>query len=86
MKKVLKITVFLVIGIYFIATLINQQKILNLYANSKQSLEEKIEKEQEYSEELAVTRENMNSNEYVEEIARRELSMYYPNETLYISR
>ena len=86
MKKMLKILVFIVIGIYFIGTLINQQKILNLYANSKQTLEQKIEEEQEYSQELASAKENINSNEYVEEIARRELSMYYPNETLYISR
>ena len=86
MKKLLKIIVFIIIGIYFIATLINQQAILNLYANSKQTLEEKIQKEKEYSEELITEKENINSNEYVEEIARRELSMYYPNETLYISR
>lgn len=86
MKKILKILAFVVIGIYFIATLINQQKILNLYANSKQTLEKKIEEEQEYSQELASAKENINSNEYVEEIARRELSMYYPNETLYISK
>lgn len=86
MKKLLKILAIIVISVYFIATLINQQKILNLYANSKQTLEDKIEKEQEYSEELAITKQNINSNEYVEEIARRELSMYYPNETLYISK
>lgn len=86
MKKILKILAFVVIGIYFIATLINQQKILNLYSNSKQTLEKKIEEEQEYSQELASAKENINSNEYVEEIARRELSMYYPNETLYISK
>ena len=86
MKKLLKILAIIVISVYFIATLINQQKILNLYANSKQTLEDKIEKEQEYSEELAITKQNINSNEYVEEIARRELSMNYPNETLYISR
>ena len=86
MKKILKIIAFIIISIYFIATLINQQKILNLYSNSKQSLEEKIEQEKEYSEELTAAKENINSNEYIEEIARRELGMYYPNETLYISR
>lgn len=86
MKKLFKILAIIVISIYFIATLINQQKILNLYANSKETLEAKIKLQQEYSEELAVTKQNINSNEYVEEIARRELSMYYPNETLYISR
>ena len=86
MKRILKSIIYVVIGIYFIATLVNQQKILNLYANSKYSLESKIKEEKEYSEELEVTKENMNSNEYIEEIARRELSMYYPNETLYISK
>ena len=86
MKRILKSIIYVVIGIYFIATLVNQQKILNLYANSKYSLESKIKEEKEYSEELEITKENMNSNEYIEEIARRELSMYYPNETLYISK
>lgn len=86
MKKVLKIIIFAIICVYFIATLINQQRILDLYANSRQVLEEKIEEEQEYSEELATTKENINSNEYVEQIARRELGMYYPNETIYIGK
>ena len=86
MKKVLKIIIFAIICVYFVATLINQQRILDLYANSRQVLEEKIEEEQEYSEELAVTKENINSDEYVEQIARRELGMYYPNETIYISK
>lgn len=86
MKKILKMIIFIAIGIYVIATLVNQQKILNLYANSKQNLEEQIQLEKEYSEELAIAKENINSSEYIENIARQELSMYYPNETIYISQ
>ena len=38
----------------------------------------------EKKEELLVTQENVNSEEYIEKIAREKLDMYLPNETVYI--
>ena len=35
-------------------------------------------------EELLATQENVNSEEYIEKIAREKLEMYYPNETVFI--
>ena len=36
------------------------------------------------NEELKKMKENINSDEYIEQIAREKLGMYYPNERVYI--
>ena len=76
----------LVIGfiIYFIYTIISQQRTLNSYAQEKEQYNEQIETAQEEQEELQNMKDNINSNEYIEEIAREKLGMYYPNERVYI--
>ena len=40
--------------------------------------------EKEKQEELKTTKENINSEEYIEEVAREKLDMYLPNEKVYI--
>ena len=80
MKKIL----VLVFIIYFVYTVIAQQKTLNTYAQEKDKCNEDIEVAQEEQQELQEMKENINSDEYIEQIAREKLGMYYPNERVYI--
>ena len=70
--------------IYFAYTLIKQQQTLNSYANQKAKVNEDIEMAEEEQAELQEMKENINSDEYIEQIAREKLGMYYPNERVYI--
>ncbi len=80
LKKILIIAFIL----YFAYTLIKQQQTLNTYANQKAKYNEDIEVAQEEQAELQEMKENINSDEYIEQIARDKLGMYYPNERVYI--
>lgn len=79
-KKLLIISFIL----YFVFTLISQQKTLNAYAKEEERYNEDISAAQDEQEELKEMKENINSNEYIEQIAREKLGMYYPNERVYI--
>ena len=70
--------------IYFIYTVIAQQKTLNTYAKEKDAYNDDIEVAQEEQQDLKEMKENINSDEYIEQIAREKLGMYYPNERVYI--
>lgn len=85
-KKLLKRLIIMCIVIYTIVTFCNQQKILNTYATSKVELEKKLAEAEEYGKELQQMKENVNSNEYIEEVAREKLDMYLPNERVYINQ
>ena len=83
-KKLYKKILILLVGIYVIFTLINQQKTLNQYSQNSQELSQKIEEEKATKEELAKQKENVNSLEFIEQMAREKLDMYYPNERVYV--
>lgn len=70
--------------VYFIYTLIMQQQTLNAYAEQKEKCNNDIEIAEEQQGQLQKIKENINSNEYIEQIAREKLGMYYPNERVYI--
>ena len=70
--------------IYFVYTLIMQQKTLNSYATEQDKYNEDIEVAEEEQNELQEMKDNINSDEYIEQIAREKLGMYYPNERVYI--
>ena len=82
-SKIYKLIV-LVLFIYAAYTIYNQQIKLNNYANEKQYYEEQIADLKEEKEELMVKKENVDSPEYIEEIAREKLDMYLPNEKVYV--
>lgn len=84
LKKILKRLAIIAFLVYFIYTLISQQKVLNSYAAIKESYNEDIEVAEEEYEELQEMKDNINSDEYIEQIAREKLDMYYPNERVYI--
>ncbi len=70
--------------IYSIFTFINQQIKLNSYSKDISYYNSQIEKLKEKKEELLVDQENVNSEEYIEKVAREKLDMYLPNETVFI--
>lgn len=77
--------IFIILFIlYFIYTLISQQETLNAYAKEEDRYNKYIEIAEEEQKELKSTKENINSNEYIEHVAREKLGMYYPNERVYV--
>ena len=76
--------IFWALLVYFIYTLIMQQQTLNAYAEQKEKCNNDIEIAEEQQGQLQKIKENINSNEYIEQIAREKLGMYYPNERVYI--
>lgn len=86
MKKIYKILLIIAIAVYSIFTLINQQKTLNQYTQTCKDLAVQIDEQKEYKEELAKRKEDVNSEEFIEDMARDKLDMYLPNEKVYIDK
>lgn len=82
-KHYKKILLLLALG-YTISILISQQKMLNSYNSEIKILETKIAKEEDTKESLNQVKGNIDSTEYIEQIAREKLGMYLPNERVYI--
>ena len=83
-KKLYKKIPILFFAIYVIYTLISQQQILNSYKVEANKYTNDILQAQAEQEKLNETKNNINSNEYIEQIAREKLGMYLPNERVYI--
>ena len=83
-RKTYKKLFLLLFIIYFIYTLIMQQKTLNSYAAEQDKYNNDIEVAEDEQDELQEMKNNINSDEYIEQIAREKLGMYYPNERVYI--
>lgn len=84
LKKYYKIILVVLIAIYAISVFVSQQKMLNTYRADIETYEAKKEAETETKEELLAMKENLNSTEYIEKVAREKLGMYLPNERVYI--
>lgn len=85
-KKLYKKLLVILVLIYAIFTLANQQKVLNQYSKNSEDLAAKIEEQETYNQELIAEKENVDSKEFIEQIAREQLDMYYPNEKVYIDK
>jgi len=83
MRKLKNIAVIAFI-IYAMTTFINQEKVLSSYKKQEIEVANQIEEAKEYQEELNINKENANSLEYIEKVAREKLNMYYPNEKIYV--
>ena len=82
-NKILNIILVIAV-VYAVVTFVGQQSKLNSYNKDIAYYTAQIEELKEKKEELIATQENVNSPEYIEQIAREELDMYLPNETVYI--
>ena len=85
-KKLSKKLLFFIIFAYIIYIFIGQQKTLNSYKSAQKFYSDKLNKQLAYQESLYITKENINSKEYIEEVAREKLDMYLPNERVYIDK
>lgn len=85
-KKLLKRLIILSIAIYFMFTLINQQKTLNQYSQNSEELNTQIAEAEDEKEKLTNQKDNVDSLEFIEQTAREKLDMYYPNERVYIDQ
>ena len=83
-KKIFKVIIILIVLSYFIYVLIKQQTTLNSYQTEQDYVSSQIQDQQEYKNELADMEANINSDEYIEQIARDKLDMYLPNERVYV--
>lgn len=84
LKKHYKKVLFIIALAYILNIFISQQKTLNIYNNDVATYTAQIEKEKQTKESLTEIKENVNSEEYIEEVAREKLGMYLPNERVYI--
>ena len=85
-RKLYKKLLILLVLIYVIFTLVNQQKVINQYISNSKELASKIEEQENYKKELVAEKDNVNSKEYIEQMAREKLDMYYPNEKIYVDK
>ena len=83
-NKIYKKLLFICILLYVLYVFIGQQKTLNSYKNSQEYYVSKIEEQEKYKENLMSMKENVDSTEYIEEMAREKLDMYLPNERVYV--
>ena len=72
------------IAVYFVYTLIAQQKTLNTYKASANLYAKELQQAKQTKQELLDTKKNISSLDYIEEIAREKLDMYLPNERVYV--
>lgn len=83
LKKPYKKMFIICISIYVIYTLISQQKTLNVYKKEEETYAKQIQQEQQNNQELNQIKENVDSTEYIEDVAREKLGMYLPNERIF---
>ena len=83
-KKILRNIFIIAIIIYIVFVFINQQKTLNEYSKNTEELQQQIATEKATNEELNQKKDDVNSLDFIEEMAREKLDMYYPNERVYV--
>ena len=88
MKKTnfIKKSIFIFVVCYAIITFFKQQKILNNYKLQSKNLDAQIEIATEKQAKLNDEKNNVNSEKYIESIAREKLDMYLPNERVYLNQ
>ncbi len=85
-KKILRNIFIIAIIVYVAFVFINQQNTLNDYNKDTEKLNQQIASEEATNENLNEQKENVNSLEFIEEMAREKLDMYYPNERVYMDQ
>ena len=83
-KRIFTVLLFIMISSYAIVTLVNQQITINRYNEEHAKLSNQIQEETEHKDELIAKKENVNSEEFIEQTAREKLDMYLPTEKVYV--
>ena len=89
MKNIFKNKIFrriclILLIIYISIVFINQQKTLASYNTQKKYYQDKISEAKENNEALIEQKSNLNSNSYIEKMAREKLDMCTENERVYV--
>jgi cell division protein FtsL len=76
----------ILIGLLFYSgvTMIDQQKIIYSKNKELQTVQSKIEEEKKTQEELQKEKEAVNSDEYIEKVAREKLGMVKQGEKIFV--
>jgi Septum formation initiator len=69
---------------YFAYLMIGQEQIIRDKSNQIASVNQKIEDEKSKTEELKKQKDQVNSPEYIEKIARDQLGMVKPDEKVFV--
>ena len=85
-RKILRNLLVIAIVVYIAFVFIDQQKTLNEYSKNAEELNQQIASEEATNEDLNQQKDNVNSLEFIEEMAREKLDMYYPNERVYMDQ
>lgn len=83
-NKILTKVLLICILAYVSYVYINQQINLNEYSSQLSYYEEKSLEEQTRNSKLVLEKESINSDEYIEQVAREKLGLLKPNETMYV--
>lgn len=86
MKKKLKINRLIIIAVigYFVYICLMQQQTMDSYDREAEEYQNQIVEAQAENEKLQYIKSNIDSTEYIEDVAREKLGMYLPNERVYI--
>ncbi|MBP3708007.1 MAG: septum formation initiator family protein [Clostridia bacterium] len=86
MKKKLKVNRLIIIAVigYFVYVCLMQQQTMDSYDREAEDYQNQIVEAQAENEKLQHIKSNINSTEYIEDVAREKLGMYLPNERVYI--
>ena len=71
--------------IYIAYVFISQQRVLDSYRLAEHHYTEQVENKSAHRDSLATTRANIDSIEYIEQMAREKLDMFLPNERVYVN-
>lgn len=85
-RKLLRNILIIAIAIYVVFVFVNQQQTLNEYSKNTEELNQQIAEEKANNEDLNQKKDDVNSLDFIEEMAREKLDMYYPNEKVYIDQ
>ena len=83
-SSILGVLVLVAFIIYFSFIIIEQQKIINNKESALKVIDSKIRKEELVKNDLEKQKEMLNSDEYIERVAREKLGLVKPGEKIFI--
>lgn len=83
-KSVAGVLIFIAFFVYFSFIAVDQQKMMNLKQSALDNAENRIRKEELIKQELEKQKEILNSDEYIEKVAREKLGLVKPGEKVFI--
>ena len=83
-KSKVVLMIFVVVLIYFSYTVIKQQLLLDNKKDQLEAIEKKVADETELNKDLKKLEEDVNSNEYIEKVAREKIGLVKDGERVFV--